>query len=86
MGKKAENILAESEHSESEEEDQPEEPKLSLQEDIVQNFGLKAINDEAQMLKRLDEVEKNFYNRLESSKLIKKQGRVPFTEHMTLSK
>ena len=47
MGKKVENILAESEHSESEEEEQPEEPKLSLQEDIVQNFGLKPINNEA---------------------------------------
>lgn len=37
------------------------------------------------MLKRLQEVGTNFYNRLESSKLIKKQGRVPFTEHMTLT-
>jgi len=27
----------------------------------------------------------NFYNRLESKKLIKKQGHVPFTEHMTCS-
>ena len=38
------------------------------------------------MLKRLNEIEKNFYNRLESAKLIKRQGRVPFTEHMTISK
>lgn len=33
---------------------------------------------------RLDEMQKAFYNRLESAKLIKKQGRVPFTEHMTV--
>jgi hypothetical protein len=38
------------------------------------------------MLKRLNEIQLNFYNRLESKKLIKKQGKVPFTEHMTISK
>jgi hypothetical protein len=38
------------------------------------------------MLKRLNEVEKNFYNRLESARLIKKQGHIPFTEHMTVGK
>ena len=38
------------------------------------------------MLERLDEVEKNFYNRLESARLIKKQGHIPFTEHMSISK
>ena len=38
------------------------------------------------MLKRLNEVEKNFYNRLESARLIKKQGHIPFTEHMTIGK
>lgn len=38
------------------------------------------------MLQRVKEIRANFYNRLESNKLIKKQGRVPFTEHMTLSK
>jgi hypothetical protein len=27
----------------------------------------------------------NFYNRLESKKIIKKQGRIPFTEHMTIT-
>lgn len=29
-------------------------------------------------------MQKAFYNRLESAKLIKKQGRVPFSEHMTV--
>ena len=38
------------------------------------------------MLERLREIQLNFYNRLESKKLIKKQGKVPFTEHMTISK
>ena len=37
------------------------------------------------MLERLKEVKSNFYNRLESAKLIKKQGKIPFTEHMTVS-
>lgn len=34
---------------------------------------------------RLHEVKQNFYNRLESKKLIKKHGRIPFTEHMTIT-
>ena len=33
----------------------------------------------------MKEVKLNFYNRLESKKLIKKQGHVPFTEHMAIS-
>jgi type VI protein secretion system component Hcp len=92
MGKKVEKEIAE--HSESEESEneseqadqQDNEPKQTTQDAVVGKFGLKAINNEEAMTKRLDEVEKNFYNRLESSKLIKKQGRVPFTEHMTISK
>ena len=32
------------------------------------------------------EIQLNFYNRLESNKLLKKQGKIPFTEHMTVSK
>ena len=38
------------------------------------------------MLVRLREMQMNFYNRMESNKLLKKQGKVPFTEHMTISK
>jgi hypothetical protein len=34
--------------------------------------------------KRLHEVKQSFYNRLESRKLIKKQGKIPFMEHMTV--
>jgi rRNA-processing protein EBP2 len=34
---------------------------------------------------RLHEVKQNFYNRLESKRLIKKAGRIPFTEHMTIT-
>lgn len=54
-------------------------------DDIQRKFGLKSINDETGMLERLKEVQANFYNRLESAKLIKKQGKIPFTEHMTIS-
>ena len=53
---------------------------------IVEKFGMKAINDEEGMLERLKEIQSSFYNRLESKKLIKKQGKIPFTEHMTISK
>lgn len=35
---------------------------------------------------RLKEMQMNFYNRMESNKLLKKKGTVPFTEHMTISK
>jgi len=38
-----------------------------------------------QIQKRLHEVKQNFYNRLESKKLIKKAGRIPFTEHMSIT-
>ena len=61
------------------------ERELNEQEDLEEKFGQKAINDEAGMLRRLQEIQLNFYNRLESKKLIKKQGKVPFTEHMTIS-
>ena len=37
------------------------------------------------MLKRLGELQLNFYNRLDSKRLIRKQGKVPFTEHMTVN-
>jgi len=51
----------------------------------VEQFGQRAINNEDRIKERLNEVKLNFYNRLESKKLIKKQGRIPFTEHMTLT-
>ena len=46
--------------------------ELNEKEDLEEKFGLKAINDEEGMLKRLKEIQLNFYNRLESKKLIKK--------------
>ena len=55
-------------------------------DEIADKFGYKAINQRDKILVRLNEVEKNFYNRLESAKLIKKQGHIPFTEHMTVGK
>jgi len=36
-------------------------------------------------LKRLREIQLNFYSRMESKKLVKKQGKIPFTEHMTIN-
>ena len=59
---------------------------INEKDDLEKKFGQKAINDEKGMLERLREIQLNFYNRLESKKLIKKQGKVPFTEHMTISK
>lgn len=56
------------------------------EEEIVKKFGYKAIDHQDKILHRLDEVQKNFYNRLESAKLIKRQGHVPFTEHMSVGK
>ena len=52
----------------------------------LKQFGLRGINNEERINQRLKEIRANFYNRLESKKLIKKYGRIPFTEHMTISK
>lgn len=51
----------------------------------LQQFGQRSINNIEQLNTRLHEVKQNFYNRLESKKLIKKHGRIPFTEHMTIT-
>jgi hypothetical protein len=52
-----------------------------------ERFGLRAINDREGMTKRLNEIRANFYNRLSSQKLVNAaKGRIPFSEHMTISK
>ena len=52
-----------------------------------EKFGLRAINDREGMTKRLNEIRANFYNRLSSQKLVNAaKGRIPFSEHMTISK
>lgn len=51
----------------------------------LQQFGQRGINNVEQIQNRLHEVKQNFYNRLESKKLIKKHGRIPFTEHMSVT-
>ena len=51
----------------------------------LEKFGQRGINNENQINKRLHEIKQNFYNRLESRKLIKKQGKIPFCEHMCLT-
>lgn len=51
----------------------------------TKEFGQKAINNEERIIARLAEIKANFYNKLDSKKLIKKQGRIPFSEHMTIT-
>lgn len=48
-------------------------------------FGQRAVNNVEQIKTRLHEVRQNFYNRLESKKLIKKFGKIPFTEHLSVT-
>lgn len=57
--------------------------QLGANAEFTSKFGQKAINNEEKLKQRLKELQMNFYNRLESKKLIKKQGHVPFTEHMS---
>lgn len=49
-------------------EQESEEENLNAEE----KFGQKVINDEEGCLGRLSEIQKNFYNRLESAKLVRK--------------
>lgn len=51
----------------------------------LMKFGQRGILNKEQIKIRLHEIRQNFYNRLESKKLIKKQGRIPFTEHMSIT-
>ena len=83
MGKQVAQNPDQERHSEPKRDKKPNKP---TEEEITEKFGYKAINEQEKMLKRLNEVEKNFYNRLESARLIKKQGHIPFTEHMTVGK
>ena len=58
-----------SSEEEASESDQPEEQEEMT---AVEKFGQKAVMNTEQLEKRLYEVKKSFYNRLESAKLIKK--------------
>lgn len=51
----------------------------------IEKFGLIPIMKTDRINERLHEVKQSFYNRLESQKLIKKQGKIPFLEHMTIT-
>jgi len=51
----------------------------------LERFGQRSIMDEDRIKERLHEVQQNFYNRLESKRLIKKHGKVPFTEHLCVT-
>ena len=57
---------------EEEEESEVDKAELLRQRDIQEKFGLIAINDEQGMQTRLKELQLNFYNRLESNRLLKK--------------
>lgn len=95
MGKKAKLLTVEESSASDEEQEQEDNDQsfasgesMDSDERIAmgdkEKNGQKEINDEEGMERRLEEIKKNFYNRLESAKLIKKHGRVPFTEHMTV--
>lgn len=87
MGKKVEiDEHSESEQESEEEAEESQEEARPTEEQIVAKFGYKGIYEKELLLERLVEVEKNFYNRMESARLIKKQGHIPFTEHMSISK
>lgn len=51
----------------------------------LDKFALKPIYKKDEIRQRLHEVKQSFYNRLESRKLIRKQGKIPFMEHMTIT-
>ena len=55
-----------------------------FEEARTKKFGQVAVCNKDELKKRLYEVRKSFYNRLESANLIKKQGKIPFSEHMTV--
>lgn len=63
-----------------------EDEKDDFEKEKKKQFAQRGINNEQLILKRLSEIRANFYNRLESKSIIKKQGRIPFSEHMTISK
>ena len=80
-------------HSQDDEADKDSDMEIAAQEggdfeaERKEKFGLRAINDREGMTKRLNEIRANFYNRLSSQKLVNAaKGRIPFSEHMTISK
>ena len=72
-----------SEEGEVEMDEELEEEEYERQK--IAKFGQKHVRNEEELKKRLYEVQKSFYNRLESANLIKKQGKIPFSEHMTIT-
>jgi hypothetical protein len=66
---------------------QGEEDGEDFETEEKEKFGLRGINDREGITKRLNEIRANFYNRLSSQKLVNAtKGRIPFSEHMTISK
>lgn len=62
------------------------EDEEEIGEEIQKTFGQRAIFNDLKIKQRLEELKANFYNRLEKERLIKKQGKVPFIEHLTIGK
>lgn len=75
------DVEEEDEHS----EESGSDDDIDFEKEKIDKFALKPIMKTEQINKRLHEVKQSFYNRLESKKLIKKQGRIPFTEHMCVT-
>ena len=89
--KKLMELEEDEQNAESDDKADEEEPDLAAMDEEefetyrLKKFGQRAINNEDEIKKRLHEVRQNFYNRLESKKLIKKHGKVPFTEHLCVT-
>jgi hypothetical protein len=73
-----------------EEEELDSDIEIAAQDEMddeeIYTFGQRAIYEKERILERIEDIKANFYNRLKEKKLIKKEGRIPFSEHMTISK
>lgn len=67
-------------------ESEEHEGELPMQHEsgTLEEFGQRNVYNAAGLDALTKKLKKQFYNRLNSRKLIKKQGKVPFVEHMTI--
>lgn len=73
-----------SENNEDDDEDLAGLTKEEYDKLKYERFGQQPVINKERIKIRLQEVRQNFYNRLESKNLIKKYGKIQFTEHMTV--
>ena len=75
-------------NSDSEEEDLVEESDLSEEEleitEETKTFTQRNVYNAKELDRLADKLKGQFYNRLNSKRLIKRQGKVPFVEHLSL--